>query len=68
MEEFGVLGGSRRGDDWAVWSFFEDDVPHEPDIPPPPKVGDNRDKQIEGTGRNPDRKWRVVKKPAVVYE
>lgn len=58
MEEFGRLD-MRRGDDWAVWTNFEDDVPHDPNMPPPDVIGDRRDLQIDGEASDAPRNWRV---------
>ena len=52
----------RLTDSWSEWTWMEDDVPHEPDMPPPPKYGDARRGEVEvplpedGTG------WRWANK------
>lgn len=46
-------------DNWVPFDWYGDDVPHDPDRPPPKDRLDRRDSAIEGTGRNREApKWR----------
>ena len=46
-------------DDWAPWTWYGDDFPHEPDTPPPPDRLDRRELAVEGTGTNGEKGWRL---------
>ena len=48
----------RLTDSWSEWTWMEDDVPHEPDMPPPPKRGDARLGEVEVPLPNDNTGWR----------
>lgn len=48
-------------DSWGEWGWLEDDVPHGPDVPPPPKVRDAREGEVEVPLPRDGGGWRITR-------